>query len=114
MALASWLVRVMLEPGRHAHRAGRLCGPRLNDQEVAAQAGDRALHLLLHAKAEGDHGNDGADADDDAQHGEDGAELVGLEPFVRYQDAFPEHYATPGLVSSLMTSPSRIWMTRRA
>jgi hypothetical protein len=59
-----------------AHAAGRdAAGDHQHD------VGAQALHLLLHAlggaAAHGDHGDDRRHADDDAQHGEDGAQRVG-------------------------------------
>ena len=47
-----------------------------DEQQVGAHGGDLVLHLLLRALADADHGDDRADADDDAQHGEHGAHLV--------------------------------------
>ena len=44
--------------------------------DILAQGGDSGLDLGLGAVADADHGDDRADADDDAEHREDGAHFV--------------------------------------
>ena len=47
------------------------------DQDhVLAQAGDLRFDLRLRAVANADHGDHGADADDDAERGQHGAQFV--------------------------------------
>ena len=55
----------------------RLVG--LDDDVIDAELIDEAHHLLLGAGRNGQHGHDGANAEDHAQHGEQAAELVGEE-----------------------------------
>src|SRR5678815_3892421 len=50
-----------------------------DEQQVASETADRVLHEVLRALANGHHGDHGADADDDAQRGEDRAHLVSHE-----------------------------------
>jgi hypothetical protein len=45
-------------------------------QQVGAQAADLLDDLLPCAAADGNHGDHGGDADDDAEHGEGAAQLV--------------------------------------
>ena len=53
---------------------GRRAGQ--HDEQVGAHRGEGLLDLRLRALADGDHGDDRADADDDAEHGREGAHLV--------------------------------------
>ena len=48
-------------------------------QQIGPHGRDAAQHRILRAGADGKHRDDGADADDDAEQGEDGAEQVGPE-----------------------------------
>ena len=67
--------------------AGTSCGTdaaligrtRRDDEHIAAQAGNGIGDVLAYAHADGNHGDDGANADDNAQHGKNGAQLVGQE-----------------------------------
>ena len=59
--------------GANAAR-GRAAGE--NQDDVLAEARDLRLHLRLRAIADADHRDDRADADDDAERGERGAQLV--------------------------------------
>ena len=52
-----------------------------DNQQVAAHAGDVFLDFFLHPQAQGHHGDHGAHPDDDAQHGQEGPDLVGQHPF---------------------------------
>ena len=68
--------QVLLGAGHHAAHAA-LAGP--DDQQVGAHRGHAVQDLLLRAGAERQHGDDRAHADDDAQHGQKGAQLVGQQ-----------------------------------
>ena len=57
------------------HRAGA-GGHDVDGQNIAAHVGVEVLHHVGHAVAETDDDDDGHDADDDAQHGEEGADFV--------------------------------------
>ena len=59
----------------HFHRAGA-GGHDVDGQNIAAHVGVEVLHHVGHAVAETDDDDDGHDADDDAQHGEEGADFV--------------------------------------
>ena len=76
-------------------------------QQRGAELGDALLHRLLGAGTEGDHGDHRADADDDPEHGERRAQLVGAQRREGELDDFVEHcsgrrwgcrhgYARPG------------------
>ena len=66
-----------------------------DDQQVAAQAGNVLLDLLAHTKAQADHGNDGADADNDAQKGQQGTQLVADHAVNGHLDRLIEHNPLP-------------------
>ena len=57
------------------HRAGA-GGHDVDGQNIAAHVGVEVLHHVGHAVAETDDDDDGHDANDDAQHGEEGADFV--------------------------------------
>ena len=59
----------------HAHAAA-VDRARLHKQHVGSHGRDLLLRLLLRSLTHADHGDDRADSDDDAEHGEDGAQLV--------------------------------------
>ena len=59
----------------HAHAAA-VYRARLHKQHVGSHGRDLLLRLLLRALSHADHGDDRAHSDDDAQHGENGAQLV--------------------------------------
>ncbi len=59
-----------------AARAGSGGAAGEDGDDVASEGGDLGLDLGLGAVADADHGDDGAHADDDAQRGEEGAQLV--------------------------------------
>ena len=72
-------IRDMHVRGAGCIGATAACGmwlARENGEDVGAQRGDPVLHRLLGAGPEGHHGDHRAHADDDAQHGEQGPELV--------------------------------------
>ena len=59
-----------------ALRAARRRCARHDDEQVGAHRGEGLLDLRLGALADGDHGDDRGDADDDAERGEKRAHLV--------------------------------------
>ncbi len=73
---------VEVVPRERGHRAEAALdaaaarGARQDDEDVGAHRGERLLDLRLGARADGHHGDDGADADDDAERGEERAQLV--------------------------------------
>jgi hypothetical protein len=73
--------------GRRAD-AALLLRPRRNEQQIAAQALDLRGHARLHALADGHQRDHGAHADDDPQHRQRGAQLVGAQGAQRHPDAF--------------------------
>ena len=83
-------------------RAGR------DDEHVAAEARHRVLDVALDAHADGDHRNDGGDADDDAEHGEDGAQFVRKELMQGDGDAFPNQQATSLLYDIHLDAPALV------
>ena len=62
---------------------------RRDDEHVAAETRHRVLNVALDPHADGDHGDNGGDANDDAEHGEDGAHFVRKEFMQGDGDAFP-------------------------
>ncbi len=60
-------------------------------QQVGAQAGDLRLHRLRGAVAQRDHGDHGADADHDAQDGEERAQQVAPDRAQREQQGVEQH-----------------------
>ena len=57
------------------------------DQDIAdAELFDEAEGFLFRARADGEHSNDGADTEDDAQSGEQGASLLGPQIGQRLSD----------------------------
>ena len=58
---------------------GRHLGPRFDPQHVGSQAAHPFLHVAAGSFADREHDNHRGDADDDAEHGEEGAEAVCLE-----------------------------------
>ena len=111
--------------------AGRL-GPRRDDEDVGAHRSERLLDAGPRPFADRHHGDDGGDADDDAQRGEERAHLVAQERAPR--DAHDVPGAHPVAVTarrrgasaartawrgasvrrSSSMSPSRTTITRRA
>ena len=75
---------------RRAANAARIRRAGRDDEHVAAQASHRVLDVALDAHADGNHGDDGGNADDDAEHGEDGAQLVRKKLVQSDGDAFPD------------------------
>lgn len=67
-----------------------------DDQQVAAHTGDVLFDFFLHAQAQGHHGNHGANPDDDAQHGQEGPDLVGQHAFKGHLHTFSKQ--RPGLL----------------
>ena len=72
--------------------------PRLNDwpgkdgEQVGAEGVDPLLDGALGAGAQGHHRDDRGDADDDAEHGQRGPELVGADRLERDRDGLAEHH----------------------
>ncbi len=63
-------------------------GARIDVDRVGADRGDVLEHGLLRALAEGDHGDHRGDADDDAEHREEGAQLVRQHGAHRHAEGF--------------------------
>ena len=53
-----------------------------DSHEIGAEGADLVGLFLLAAEGEGRHGDDGGDADDDAEHGQECSHLVGEEAFL--------------------------------
>ncbi len=68
---------------------------RADEEEIAAQAANALGDALLGALAYRHQGDDRADADDDAQHGESGAHLVGGEGNESGADGVEDAHAAP-------------------
>ena len=83
----------------NGRRAGSLPGPHSlagpDHQQVAAQAGDLFRDLDGGAAAEGDHGDDRADADDDAEDGQERAQDVAADLAQGQHERVPEHQRAP-------------------
>ena len=76
----------------HRYAAGTIAHD-LNAQKVGAHVGEAVLDALGHAVAEADDDDDRHDADDDAQHGEEGAELVAPDVLECLPDGLVDHVA---------------------
>jgi len=50
-----------------------------DQDDVASEVGDLGFNLRFGAIADADHGNDGAHADDDAQHGQQRAQSISAQ-----------------------------------
>ena len=72
--------------------------PGIDGQQVGAQRVDPVLDRLLGAGAQRHHGDDRADADDDAEHGERRPELVGADGL----EAPPPTVSPISMVSGLL------------
>src|SRR5690606_14293558 len=96
----------------HAAAAWRAC--RTHDEEVAAELGDVLLDLLRGARADGDHGDDRGDADDDAKQCEERTQRVAAYRAHGETDGFPQHQAASAFTSSETMCPSRKVTTRSA
>ena len=66
-------------------------------EQVVAQAGDLRLHGQRGALAERDHGDDGGDADEDAEHGEKRAGKVAPDFPHSDRKGIPDHRSVNGL-----------------
>ena len=84
--------------GGAAARA-ELAGAR--EQHVGAETGKISRHLRRRAVADGDHGDDRRDADDDAEHGEEGAQRIAADGAQRQAHGFKKHRPAPGSVRRL-------------
>src|SRR6185503_87755 len=86
---------------------------------VRAQRADLLLDALLRARADRDHDDDGADADDDAEHGKRAAQLVDRECAQRHAKELQRAHtaiaaaATGRCDSSDTRCPSRKRSSRR-
>ena len=95
--------------GLERGRAGEAVGHALagtQHQQVAAEAADLVRHGLRRAVAQRDHGDHGADADDDAEHGEERAHQVAPDLSQGEQQCGPAHHAAPPFASSRAIWPS--------
>jgi hypothetical protein len=63
-------------------------------QQVGAKLLDVVLDLRRRAFADGHHGDDGADADDDAENGQRRAQHIAADFAQREHDGVTEHYST--------------------
>ena len=63
-------------------------------EDVGAERGDAVVDRLLRAGAERHHGDDRADADDDAQHGEHRPERVGPDRLKRDRDGLAQQHVS--------------------
>ena len=94
----------------HRHIAGAAVHD-LNAQDVGAHIGEAVLDALGHAVAEADDDDDGHDADDDAQHGEEGAEFIAPDVLERLTDGLVYHVAASCFVKVRVgcTTASGAW-----
>ena len=90
----------------HRYGAGAVA-PDVDGQGVGAHGREAVPHTLGHAIAEADDDDDRHDADDDAQHGQKGAELVA--PHVL--DSLPEGFKDHACSSFSGVSGSRVGCT---
>jgi len=75
--------------GFGALHADALTGP--HDEEVRAQARDIGRHARCRALADGDHGDDRGDADDDAEHGQGRAQQIAPDRAHREHASVADH-----------------------
>ena len=66
-------------------------------QQVGADAADGAGDGILRALANRQHGNDCADADDNAQNGQAGAQFVGAQAFQGFENGLSEVHAVASI-----------------
>ena len=74
---------------------GSRTAPGLDDQQVTAQPGNILFDLFLYPKTKADHGDYGANADNDAQQCQQCTQLVGNHPVNGHLDRFIEHNRVP-------------------
>ena len=67
----------------------------LYDQQVTAQPGNILFDLFFNPKTKADHGDYGANADNDAQQCQQCTQLVGNHPVNGHLDRFIEHNRVP-------------------
>jgi len=65
---------------------------RIHLEQCRTEAGDAVPHGLLRAVSKRDHRDHGADADDDAEHGEERAQLVGAQRVERDAGDFEQEH----------------------
>jgi hypothetical protein len=66
---------------------------RHDHEDVGAERADLLGDLRLRAGADRHHGDDRGDPDDDAEHGEEAAHLVGAQRPERDAEALDQHHA---------------------
>ena len=106
-----------LERARRRSTAGPApAGAGRDDEHVVAELGDVGLDLGARALAERDEGDHGADADDDAEHGQQRAQRVAADLAQGHEQGRRETSARPPLGSrrSSTMRPSRKTIRRRA
>src|SRR5215203_5010679 len=89
----------------------------IDTEDVASCFRDRADNITVHSFHDGDNGDYGGDADDDAEQGQECTELVGAKcrknEAYRFNEVHDQALRTSLMRSSSMR-PSRKRMTRRA
>ena len=84
---------LIFQCGTGTRRAAKTAGhgrARTDNQHVAAEARNGICHTLRHAHADGHHRDNSADADDDAEHRQERAQLIGKKRIDRDAHAFRE------------------------
>ena len=115
---------LQVRPGQRMGPGGGSGAPAFKDTDadmIAQQIGGiLAVAPEARAAAQRDHGDDGRDADHDAEHGEEGAQQIALDGAQREHQRVPQHQPAPcccaavrlpgcvglALRSSLATKPS--------
>ena len=96
---------------RAVRRVGGFVGQHHIDV-VGAQPGEGVRHVPGHGVAHRLDGNDGGDADDDAQHGEQTAHFVAADAGPRHLEILNQSHGSPPPFRSSTTRPSFKVMTR--
>ena len=91
----------------------------LTDLERAREAHERQLHLRLARRhgverADGDHGDDGGDADDDAEQRQKGTQRVAAHRAQGEPDRLEKHQAASSAAESEAMRPSQNSVVRSA
>ena len=83
-------------------------------EQIAAELGQIRGHLGRRAVADRHHGDDRADADDDAEHGQKRAQRIAQDRLQSQLDRLIDHHAASLLSTSESMRPSTKRMTRWA
>ena len=70
-----------------------------DNQQITAQLGDIALNILLQAKAQADHRNNGTNTDDNTKKRQEGAQFIGNHALQSHFNAFIQHKYLPSFIS---------------